>query len=79
MVVNGLLIMRETVSLKKINTVLAATFILFILWFGTEYILSPETTAPGYGLPSWPSGDGDGFLVIKGIRDVVLALVPQPA
>ncbi|WCD90132.1 hypothetical protein KPP03845_106557 [Streptomyces xanthophaeus] len=62
-------------SLKKINTVLAATFILFILWFGTEYILSPETTAPGYGLPSWPSGDGDGFLVIKGIRDVVLALV----
>ncbi|WP_432182454.1 DUF4267 domain-containing protein [Streptomyces sp. NBC_00063] len=62
--------------LKKINTVLAAAFILFILWFGTEYIVSPQTTAPGYGLPSWPSGDGDGFLVIKGIRDVVLALVP---
>ncbi|MEU3916428.1 DUF4267 domain-containing protein [Streptomyces sp. NPDC029721] len=62
-------------SLKKINTVLAAAFILFILWFGTEYILSPETTAPGYGLPGWPSGDGDAFLVVKGIRDVVLALV----
>ncbi|MFH7600211.1 DUF4267 domain-containing protein [Streptomyces racemochromogenes] len=62
-------------SLKKTNTVLAAAFILFILWFGTEYILSPETTAPGYGLPSRPSGDGGGFLVVKGIRDVVLALV----
>ncbi|KOU26447.1 small membrane hydrophobic protein [Streptomyces sp. WM6372] len=62
-------------SLKKINTVLAAAFILFILWFGTEYILSPETPAPGYGLPSWPSGDGGGFLITKGIRDVVLALV----
>jgi hypothetical protein len=62
-------------SLKKINTVLAAAFILFILWFGTEYILSPGTTAPSYGLPSWPSGDGGGFLIIKGIRDVVLALV----
>lgn len=60
-------------SLKQINTVLAAASILFILWFGTEYILSPETMAPGYGLPSWPSGDG--FLIIKGIRDVVLALV----
>ena len=64
-------------SLKKINTVLAAAFILFILWFGMEFILSPETTASGFGLPSWPSGDGDGagFLIIKGIRDVVLALV----
>ncbi|PBC35223.1 small membrane hydrophobic protein [Rhodococcus sp. ACS1] len=61
-------------SLKKINTVLAATFILFILWFGVEFILSPETTAPGFGLPSWPSGGG-GFLIVKGIRDVVLALV----
>ncbi|MEU0211883.1 DUF4267 domain-containing protein [Streptomyces canus] len=62
-------------SLTKINTVLAAAFILFILWFGMEFILSPETTAPGFGLPSWPSDDGAGFLIIKGIRDVVLALV----
>ncbi|WP_037675126.1 DUF4267 domain-containing protein [Streptomyces griseus] len=62
-------------SLKKINTALTAAFILFILWFGTDFIVSPETTAPGFGLPSRPSGDGDGFLIIKGIRDVVLALV----
>ncbi|HEY9331431.1 MAG TPA: DUF4267 domain-containing protein [Streptomyces sp.] len=62
-------------SLKKFNTVLAAAFILFILWFGTEFILSPETTAPGFGLPSWPRGDGGGFLVVKGVRDVVMALV----
>jgi hypothetical protein len=62
-------------SLKKINTVLAAAFVLFILWFGTEFILSPATTAPTFGLPSWPSGDGGGFLIIKGIRDVVLGLV----
>lgn len=62
-------------SLKKINTFLTAAFILFILWFGTDFILSPETTAPNFGLPSWPSGDGGGFLIVKGIRDVVLALV----
>ncbi|MFJ8749973.1 DUF4267 domain-containing protein [Streptomyces sp. NPDC102441] len=37
--------------------------------------MSPETTAPTFGLPSRPSGDADGFLIIKGIRDVVLALV----
>ncbi|MEV4003629.1 DUF4267 domain-containing protein [Actinomadura sp. NPDC049753] len=62
-------------SLKNINTALAAAFILFVLWFGTEFILSPETTAPGFGLPDSPSGDGGGFLIVKGIRDVVLALV----
>ncbi|MEV4285944.1 DUF4267 domain-containing protein [Nonomuraea bangladeshensis] len=62
-------------SLKKINTVLTTAFILFILWFGTDFILSPETVAPGFGLPTWPSGDGGGFLVVKGVRDVVLALV----
>lgn len=61
--------------LKKINTVLAAAFILFILWFGTEFIVSPETAAQGFGLPDVPSGDGGGFLVVKGVRDVVLALV----
>ena len=32
-------------SLKTINTVLAAAFVVFILWFGTEFILRPETTA----------------------------------
>jgi len=62
-------------SLKKINTILVAAFVLFILWFGTEFILSPETTAPDFGLPSWPSGDGGGFLVVKGTRDVVMGLV----
>ncbi|NML49448.1 DUF4267 domain-containing protein [Streptomyces sp. R302] len=62
-------------SLKKINTVLASAFILFILWFGSEFILRPETVAPGFGLPSWPSGDGGGFLIVKGTRDVVMALV----
>lgn len=62
-------------SSKTINTVLTAVLILFILWFGTEFILSPEATAPSFGLPSWPPGDGGGFLAIKGIRDVVMALV----
>ncbi|WP_372442066.1 DUF4267 domain-containing protein [Actinomadura violacea] len=46
-----------------------------ILWFGTEFILSPETATLGFGLPSPPSGGGGGFLITKGVRDVVLALV----
>ncbi|MEV0318466.1 DUF4267 domain-containing protein [Streptomyces sp. NPDC050658] len=62
-------------SLKTVNTALTAAGILFVLWFGTEFILRPETVAPTFGLPSWPSGDGDGFLVLKGIRDVAGGLV----
>ncbi|MFE7559165.1 DUF4267 domain-containing protein [Kitasatospora sp. NPDC057500] len=62
-------------SLKTVNTALTAAFVLFILWFGTSFVVSPESVAPGYGLPSWPSGDGGGFLVLKGIRDVAGGLV----
>ncbi|CAM5613277.1 hypothetical protein GCM10010329_18280 [Streptomyces spiroverticillatus] len=60
--------------LRKINTVLATAFVLFILWFGSEFILTPAATAPTFGLPTWPSGDGGGFLVVKGVRDVVMGL-----
>ncbi|MZD10262.1 DUF4267 domain-containing protein [Streptomyces sp. SID5785] len=62
-------------SLKRVNTVLVAAFVLFILWFGTEFVVSPEVAAEGFGLPRPPAGDGGGFLVVKGIRDIVLALV----
>jgi hypothetical protein len=62
-------------SLNKINTTLVTLLVLFILWFGTEYILSPQTTAPTFGLPNWPTGDGADFLITKGVRDVVLGLV----
>jgi hypothetical protein len=62
-------------SLKTLNTVLTTAGVLFVLWFGTSFILTPETIAPTFGLPSWPSGDGGGFLILKGIRDVASALV----
>lgn len=62
-------------SLKNINTVLAAAGALFIFYIGVSYVLTPETSAPNFGLPGWPSGEGEGFLVLKGIRDIVSGLV----
>ncbi|KUJ54428.1 small membrane hydrophobic protein [Streptomyces albus subsp. albus] len=62
-------------SLKTVNTALTTAFVLFTLWFGAEFILIPETVAPTFGLPSWPSGDGGGFLILKGIRDIAGGLV----
>lgn len=68
---------QETpVSLKTVTTALTAAIVLFVLSFGTTYLLAPETIAPGFGLPTWPAGDGGGFLVLKGVRDVVGGLVP---
>lgn len=60
--------------LKTVNTVLAVLGALFILYVGVSYVLTPESMAPNFGLPSWPQGDGDGFLPLKGIRDIVAGL-----
>jgi len=62
-------------SLKNVNTVLAAVGVLFVLYLGMSFILTPETSAPGFGLPDWPAGDGGGFLVVKGIREIAMGLV----
>ncbi|GII60840.1 hypothetical protein Skr01_09250 [Sphaerisporangium krabiense] len=62
-------------SLRTLNTFLATAGVLFILYIGVSYVLTPETTAPGFGLPNRPSGDGDGFLILKGIRDITSGLV----
>ncbi|ARF52944.1 DUF4267 domain-containing protein [Streptomyces gilvosporeus] len=62
-------------SLKTVNTALTTALVLFIFWFGVDFVVTPETVAPTFGLPSWPSGDGGGFLIVKGIRDIVGGLV----
>ncbi|MYW64782.1 DUF4267 domain-containing protein [Streptomyces sp. SID8379] len=62
-------------SLKNVNTILATAITLFVLYLGLTFILAPETATPGVGLPSWPAGDGGGFLVMKGIREFAMGLV----
>ncbi|MEU6441432.1 DUF4267 domain-containing protein [Streptomyces sp. NPDC047046] len=62
-------------SLKHVNTALATVGALFVLYLGLTFVLTPETSTPGVGLPHWPAGDGDGFLVMKGIREVSMGLV----
>ncbi|GAA4503720.1 DUF4267 domain-containing protein [Actinoallomurus oryzae] len=61
-------------SLKKLNTVLATVVVLFTFYLGVSFVLTPETSAPGFGLPSWPSGDGGGFLIVKGSREISMGL-----
>ncbi|MFF4084152.1 DUF4267 domain-containing protein [Streptomyces sp. NPDC001777] len=62
-------------SLKNVNNALAIACTLFVLYLGLSFILAPGASAPGVGLPSWPEGDGGGFLVMKGIREFSMGLV----
>ncbi|MEV5840244.1 DUF4267 domain-containing protein [Nocardia sp. NPDC052112] len=45
----------------------------FIMSVGGGYLLAPQRMAPEFGLTD---GDADGFLNVKGVRDVVTGLIP---
>nr|WP_203598468.1 DUF4267 domain-containing protein [Streptomyces sp. SID7909] len=48
---------------------------LFVLWLGLSFVLAPEASTHGVGLPTWSSGNGDGFLIMKGTRELAMGLV----
>ncbi|WP_433658629.1 DUF4267 domain-containing protein [Nocardia sp. CA-128927] len=60
---------------SRIATALSLIGAAFILYIGLSYLLTPETTAPSFGLPAWPDGDAVAFLNLKGVRDTVLGLL----
>ncbi|MFC7721693.1 DUF4267 domain-containing protein [Nonomuraea recticatena] len=62
-------------SRSTVGTVLAVVGSFFIIYVGVNYLLAPQSTAPDFGLPSWPRGEGSGFLAVKGVRDIVSGLV----
>ena len=62
-------------SLKNVNTVLVTACALFVLYLGLSFILAPEASTQGVGLPDWPAGNGDGFLIMKGTREFSMGLV----
>lgn len=58
-------------SLKNVNTVLAAVSVLFALYLGMSFILPLGTTFPG--LSNWPADDS-GFSIVKGSRELAMGL-----
>lgn len=62
-------------SSKNVNTALATACALFVLYLGLSFVLAPEASTQGVGLPDWTAGDGDGFLIMKGTREVAMGLV----
>jgi hypothetical protein len=56
-------------------TVLAAVIGLGIIWIGIRFLLAPQATASGFGLPEWPATNANSWLNVKGVRDIVSGLV----
>jgi hypothetical protein len=48
---------------------------LGIIAIGASFLLAPEATAKGFGLPTWPTAQSLAWLNLKGIRDIVSGLV----
>lgn len=61
--------------LSRFATGLSLLGAAFILYVGIGYLISPDTIAPGFGLPAWPEGDAAAFLHLKGVRDTVCGLI----
>ncbi|MEV6359777.1 DUF4267 domain-containing protein [Nocardia asteroides] len=62
-------------TVSRIATALSLAGAAFILYIGLSYLITPETIAPGFGLPTWPSGDAQAFLNLKGVRDTVSGIL----
>ncbi|TGA91589.1 DUF4267 domain-containing protein [Streptomyces sp. MZ04] len=43
------------------------------LFFGLNFILNPGGAPDGYGIEPWPTGNADGYFIVKGVRDIAAA------
>ncbi|MDI5976523.1 DUF4267 domain-containing protein [Amycolatopsis magusensis] len=46
-----------------------------IIFIGARFLLAPEVSAAGYGVPVSAAGEYEAFLSAKGIRDIASGLV----
>jgi Domain of unknown function (DUF4267) len=65
---------EKVMSLIAIASGLAVLVSVGIIIIGATYLLIPQASAARFGLPVWPHGT-DGWLNLKGIRDIVSGLV----
>jgi hypothetical protein len=56
-------------------TVLAGLISLGIIFVGVRYLMAPQASASGFGLRAWPAESANGWLNVKGVRDIASGLV----
>ncbi|MFE7803017.1 DUF4267 domain-containing protein [Nocardia sp. NPDC057440] len=53
---------------------LAIFLIVFVLFIGARFLLTPESAAEGFGVPAKPDGDA-AYLTVKGLRDFTSGVI----
>lgn len=60
--------------LEPIAYVLAVVLALFVVFIGARFLLAPQASAAGYGVPAKADGD-PAYLTVKGLRDLAFGLL----
>ncbi len=66
---------RTGIATSRLATVLSLIGAAFILFVGVGYLIAPQSMSDSFGLPAAPEGPAEGFLNVKGVRDVVTGLI----
>ncbi|WP_220138903.1 DUF4267 domain-containing protein [Nocardia sp. GTS18] len=66
---------RKVVARYRVTTVMAVICAAAPLYFGLSFLLAPESSPAGFGIAPWPTGNADGYFVVKGVRDISTAAV----
>lgn len=59
----------------RLTTLLALLSAAAPLYFGLNFLLDPAGAPDGYGIEPWPTGNADGYFVVKAGRDIAAAAV----
>lgn len=53
---------------------LAVLLVLFVVFIGARFLVSPQAAAAGFGVPAKPDGD-TAYLTVKGLRDFTSGII----
>ena len=56
--------------MKRLTTVLAVLVVLAGFSFGLNFLITGVDAAAGFGIAPWPTDEGAGYYVVKGVRDI---------
>lgn len=59
----------------RLTTVLAVLCAAAPLYFGLNFLFAPGIAPTGFGIEPWPTGNADGYFIVKGVRDLAVAAV----